>query len=116
MRRRLGGTRATRCEIQATHLRELLEDAERCRRLQRRAEGIIFDFARQRVDDRTIDLLLELADQADLRRKIDAMRDGQAINQTEGRPVLHHVLRSPEDAPAERASEVQGGGHGRRGA
>ena len=95
-------------EIQATELRELLQDAERCQQLRRTAEGIVFDFARQRATGRTMDLLLELADRAELSSKIDAMRRGQPINATEGRPVLHYVLRSPEDTPADERQVYQG--------
>ncbi len=89
-------------QMQESHLKNLLLDADRCARLQRSAEGILLDFARQRVKNSTIDLLLELADQTDLKAKVDAMRDGRAINNTENRPVLHYVLRTSEDPPSER--------------
>lgn len=89
-------------EMQAIHLKDLLINADRCTQLQRFAEGVLLDFARQRVDNRTMNLLLELAEQTGLKGKIDAMRDGRAVNNTEGRPVLHYVLRTSEDPPPER--------------
>jgi glucose-6-phosphate isomerase len=61
-------------EIQATHLRQLLQDAERCQQMRRTADGIVFDFAPAAGDGPTIELLLQLAEQADLKSKIDAMR------------------------------------------
>jgi glucose-6-phosphate isomerase len=95
-------------EIQATHLRRLLEDGERCQQMQRSADGIVLDFARQRATAQTIELLLQLAKQSDLKSKIDAMCSGQKINATENRPVLHYVLRSPKNPPADRRPMVDG--------
>jgi glucose-6-phosphate isomerase len=89
-------------EIQKTHLKNLLEDAQRCAQLRRSADGILLDFARQQVTTQTMDLLLELAAQTGLQDKIDAMRNGQPINNTENRPVLHYVLRTSENPPSER--------------
>lgn len=89
-------------EIRKVHLKGLLEDTQRCAQLWRSTDGILLDFARQQVTTQTLDLLVELAEQTDLAGKIVAMRDGRAINNTENRPVLHYVLRTSEDPPAER--------------
>lgn len=89
-------------EMQDKHLKDLLMDADRCTQLRQSAEGLLLDFARQQVTTQTMDLLLELAEQTDLQGKIDAMRDGRAINNTEKRPVLHYVLRTSENPPSER--------------
>jgi glucose-6-phosphate isomerase len=43
--------------------------------------------------------LVELAEASDLKRWIDAMFAGEAINETEGRAVLHTALRNRPDRP-----------------
>src|SRR5262249_18776483 len=48
--------------------------------------------------DETLTLLLELAEQAGLRARIDAMFHGEKINVTENRAVLHVALRAPRGA------------------
>jgi len=85
-------------EIERTHLRELLADAERCRRMCVEAEGIRLDFSRQNATLETIGKLLELAEAAQLRDKIAAMFRGERINTTENRAVLHVALRAPKGA------------------
>jgi glucose-6-phosphate isomerase len=62
------------------------------------AEGIYFDFSKQRVTSETLGLLFALADEVDLRDRIAAMFGGEAINPTEHRAVLHTALRQPRDA------------------
>jgi glucose-6-phosphate isomerase len=58
--------------------------------------GIYFDYSKHRVNDETIALLLQLADEAGLREHIDAMFRGDKINITENRSVLHVALRAPK--------------------
>jgi glucose-6-phosphate isomerase len=62
------------------------------------AEGIYFDFSKQRVTSETLALLFALADEVDLRGRIGAMFGGEPINLTEHRAVLHTALRQPRDA------------------
>ena len=82
------------------HLRQLFaSDKTRGERLTAEAAGIYFDYSKQRVTDDTIALLCRLADQSDLRGRIDAMFRGDRINVTENRPVLHVALRAPRDVP-----------------
>lgn len=81
-------------EINDTHLRDMMMDERRCMNLIKESEGIFFDFSRQRVNAKTIDLLLKLAEAANLRDKIDAMFNGSAINSTEDRAVLHTATRA----------------------
>ncbi|CAK0773032.1 hypothetical protein CVIRNUC_004023 [Coccomyxa viridis] len=84
-------------EIERLHLRDLLRDAARSELLFHEHNKIISDFSRQRVTQKTIELLVNLADRAKLRKKIDAMFNGEKINLTEDRAVLHVALRSPRD-------------------
>jgi glucose-6-phosphate isomerase len=86
-------------EIRDVRLRDLFRaDAERGKRLAAEAEGVYFDYSKNRVTDETLRLLLELAHRAGLRARIDAMFRGEKINVTENRAVLHVALRAPEDA------------------
>lgn len=81
------------------HLRELLQDAARCAALVVEHDGVVLDFARQRATAETLRLLVELADAAGLRSKIDALASGARINITEDRAVLHMALRAPRGSP-----------------
>jgi glucose-6-phosphate isomerase len=55
----------------------------------------VLDFTRQRIDGAVLDALCRLADQLQLRERIEAMFRGDAINNTEQRAVLHTALRRP---------------------
>ncbi len=86
-------------EIAALHLRELFaQDDERGRRFSLEAAGLFLDYSKNLITDRTVELLLQLADQCRLRERIDAMFRGDKINLTEDRAVLHVALRAPRDA------------------
>ncbi|MFO1394974.1 MAG: glucose-6-phosphate isomerase [Steroidobacteraceae bacterium] len=85
--------------IARTHLRELFaSDPARGERFVLDAAGIRLDYSKHRITDETLRLLVELAEQAGLRRRIDAMFAGEKINETEKRAVLHVALRAPRDA------------------
>jgi len=62
------------------------------------AAGVFLDYSKNRVDDETLRLLIELAAQSGLRERIDAMFRGEKINVTEKRAVLHVALRAPKGA------------------
>jgi glucose-6-phosphate isomerase len=86
-------------EIAGSHLRDLFaEDAQRGSRLTAEAAGLYLDYSKQRVTDRTLSLLVELAEESGLPERIDAMFRGEHINATEDRAVLHTALRLPRDA------------------
>jgi glucose-6-phosphate isomerase len=83
-------------EIAEVHLRELFaEDPRRAERLVLAAEGLLLDFSKNRVVDETLRLLVALAEESGLRERIDAMFNGEHINVTEDRAVLHVALRAP---------------------
>ena len=85
-------------KIRNVHLRSLFaEDPQRGQRLALEAAGIYLDYSKNRVTDDTLHLLLQLAETAGLRERIDAMFRGDKINVTENRPVLHVALRAPKD-------------------
>jgi glucose-6-phosphate isomerase len=87
-------------QIQSLHLRELFHrDPHRGERFTVDAVGIFLDYSKQRINDDTLRLLLQLAEQSGLRQRIDAMFRGERINVTENRAVLHIALRAPRNAP-----------------
>ena len=62
---------------------------------------ILVDYSKNIISEETLKLLTDLAEETDLRAAIDAMFNGEAINQTEGRAVLHVALRNRSDRPVE---------------
>lgn len=82
-------------DINDVHLRQLFaDDPQRGTRFAVEAEGIYFDYSKNRITEETIRLLLGLAESSGLRERIDAMFHGDKINITEGRAVLHVALRA----------------------
>ena len=78
-----------------THLKELFAtDNERAKDLSIQWEDFLFDFSKNRITKDTLSLLLELADEIDLKDAISKYFGGEAINQTENRAVLHTALRA----------------------
>jgi glucose-6-phosphate isomerase len=83
--------------IHNLHLRQLFaDDPQRGERLTAEAAGIYLDYSKNRITDETLRLLVQLAEECDLRKRIDAMFSGEQINSTEQRAVLHTALRAPE--------------------
>ena len=77
-------------------LRKLFnDDPGRAERMAIEALGIYFDYSKNRITDKTLSLLLKLAEESGLRESIDAMFRGDRINITEKRAVLHTALRAP---------------------
>jgi glucose-6-phosphate isomerase len=86
-------------KISGLHLRQLFaDDPKRGQRFALEAVGLYFDYSKNRIDDETLKLLLQLATESGLRSRIDAMFTGEKINITEKRAVLHTALRAPKDA------------------
>lgn len=85
-------------ELQPLHLRELFaKDPERGKRFTEEAAGLYLDYSKNRVTEETIRLLIRLAEECDLRARMEAMFTGEKINETEKRAVLHIALRSEAD-------------------
>jgi glucose-6-phosphate isomerase len=85
-------------KVCSLHLRQLFaEDAQRGERFVLEAEGVYLDYSKNRVTSETMKLLLDLAESSNLRARINAMFDGEKINITEDRAVLHIALRAPRD-------------------
>ena len=85
--------------MRGLQLRDLFaDDPARGERMTAEAAGVYLDYSKNRVNAETLKLLIELAQQAGLRARIDAMFRGEKINVTENRAVLHVALRAPKGA------------------
>src|SRR5262249_21789737 len=83
-------------QVRDVHLRQLFaEDPTHGERMTVEAVGLCLDYSKHRITDETLKLLLQLAEESDLRGRIDAMFRGDKINRTEDRAVLHVALRAP---------------------
>jgi glucose-6-phosphate isomerase len=84
-------------KIGNVHLRSLFEDdPRRGKRLAAEGAGLYLDYSKNRITDRTIKLLVNLANECGLRKCIESMFQGRKINVTENRAVLHTALRAPK--------------------
>jgi len=87
---------AHKLEIETLQMREMfLEESKRFERFSIQWEGLMLDYSKNRITTRTMELLLNLARNAGLEKKRDAMFEGGTINVTEHRAVLHTALRRP---------------------
>lgn len=87
-------------DIKDQHLKQLFAaDPERFERFSVRFEDILLDYSKNRITEETLNLLLELAHACQLPEAIEQMFAGAAINETEGRAVLHTALRNRTNAP-----------------
>jgi len=92
--------RAHYSEIQSKHLRTLFaEHPQRASEFSLEWDGFWVDYSKNRVTEKTMALLQELAVECGLKEAIAAYFQGDRINETEGRAVLHTALRAaPEDS------------------
>ncbi|PUD72760.1 glucose-6-phosphate isomerase [Helicobacter pylori] len=85
-------------EIKEVHMRDwFFKDKERASRYFVQLESLSLDYSKNRLNDTTLTLLFELANDCSLKEKIEAMFKGEKINTTEKRAVLHTALRSLND-------------------
>ena len=83
-------------DLRERHLRELFADEPgRGPAWTLEAAGLRADFSKQRVTHEVMAALLSLADDCEVLARRDAMFEGQHINVTEDRSVLHTALRLP---------------------
>ena len=82
-------------DIQSQHLRDLFaQDAERFNKFSVQFNDILLDYSKNRITDKTIALLIQLAKECGLKDAIEAMFNAEVINETEARSVLHIALRN----------------------
>ena len=80
--------------IKSLHLRDMLQDTERCNSMYATHDGVYYDYSRQQATLETMELLFDLATKQNLQSKIKDMFNGKKINFTENRAVLHTALRA----------------------
>ena len=69
-------------------------NADRFEEMSVRFEDILLDYSKNIINEETISLLIKLAKECGLKAAIDAMFNGEIINETENRAVLHTALRT----------------------
>ena len=82
-------------EVKNLHLKSLFNnDADRKNKFNIHFNNFEFDYSKNRITEETLNYLLELANEVDLKSAIESLFSGEKINQTEKRAVLHTALRS----------------------
>lgn len=74
-------------------------DTERAEKFSIQFDAILFDYSKNLVTENTVEILLELAEECNLKDAIEAMFNGEKINKTENRAVLHTALRNFSGKP-----------------
>lgn len=86
--------------INQESLKELFQkDPQRFEKFSVQLEDILVDYSKNRINEETIALLIQLAKECQLDVAIKAMFSGEKINETEGREVLHTALRNHSGKP-----------------
>ncbi|MGR8941494.1 MAG: glucose-6-phosphate isomerase, partial [Gammaproteobacteria bacterium] len=75
------------------------KDPDRFKKFSLQHNDIIFDYSKNRINEETVALLVDLAEAQGLKQKIEAMFNGEIINTTERRAVLHTALRNRGNNP-----------------
>ena len=82
-------------KIRDEHMVEMFrKDENRFNKFSIQFEDLLLDYSKNRIQEQTIDLLIELAKEIDLEGAIESMFTGEKINLTERRAVLHVALRN----------------------
>ena len=85
-------------EMQKVSIKEMFaNDTQRAEKLHIKWNDFLVDYSKNRINQETMPLLLELANEVKLKEAISSYFDGENINQTENRAVLHTALRAPEN-------------------
>ena len=87
-------------EIAPQHMRAMFaSDPQRFGKFSVRWNDFLLDYSKNRISERTMSLLFDLARVADLRTRSEQMFTGEKINSTENRSVLHIALRNRSNTP-----------------
>lgn len=87
-------------EMKNVHLRDLFKnDEKRFLKFFHCSKDIVADFSKNRITEQTLQLLLQLANECGLQSGIEALFNGDKINETENRSVLHTALRNFSEQP-----------------
>ncbi len=87
-------------KMKQVHMRDLFkQNADRFSTYSIQHNDLLFDYSKNLIEEETMHLLFELADECRLKDAIESMFQGEKINQTEGRAVLHTALRNFSQQP-----------------
>lgn len=87
-------------DISEKKLKDLFHsDDQRFTKFSLTFNDILFDYSKNRIDDETVALLIQLARECRVKEAAKAMFSGERINVTENRPVLHIALRNRSNKP-----------------
>jgi glucose-6-phosphate isomerase len=87
-------------EMNRKHMKDLFQnDKERFSKYSIQTGKILFDYSKNIISDKTMQLLFQLAKECSLGNAINAQFEGKAINETENRAVLHTALRNFSNDP-----------------
>ncbi|KJU80784.1 glucose-6-phosphate isomerase [Ectopseudomonas oleovorans] len=85
-----------RAEMAGFSMREAFAaDTRRYQRFSLDSCGLLLDYSKNLIDERGLELLIQLAEQAGLQESIANLFNGEQVNASEGRAALHMALRSP---------------------
>ncbi len=87
-------------DVRSMHMKTFFEqDPQRFEKFSLNSNDILVDYSKNRITDKTVELLIQLAEECELESAIGSMFNGDKINQTEGRSVLHVALRNRANTP-----------------
>ena len=93
-------------KMKQVHMRDLFkQNADRFSTYSIQHNDLLFDYSKNLIEEETMHLLFELADECRLKDAIESMFQGEKINQTEGRAVLHTALRNFSQQPVTNEGE-----------
>ena len=87
-------------EMSRKHMKDLFaNDPKRFEQYSIHTPELLFDYSKNIITEKTMQLLLQLADECGLSKAIEAQFQGKPINETENRAVLHTALRNFSGSP-----------------
>lgn len=87
-------------QIKDKHLRQWFkEDPQRFDKFSIQLNDILFDYSKNRIEEKTLKLLIQLAEETQVKEAIEKQFSGDKINETENRAVLHTALRNRKNTP-----------------
>ncbi len=87
-------------QMKSVRMKDLfVQDPGRFNKFSLSFNDILLDYSKNRITEKTLQLLLGLADEAGIKEAIESMFAGEKINQTENRAVLHIALRNRANTP-----------------
>ena len=87
-------------QVRHIHMRDwFASDPQRFDKFSLKQAGILLDYSKNRIEEKTRALLVELAQQSGLEGAIEGLFSGASVNSTEQRPALHTALRNRTNEP-----------------